>query len=194
MLRKRKFKLANNPNYRSFKPNLRIEFDHECNYCGIRECEGGGSKKFQIDHYKPQRYKASIGTYTNLFYTCSECNRQKWDYWPNLAQRVLGEIILNSFKDDVDKHIDKSNSGWTGKTAQGAFNVLRLRLDSAANRQRREDRDEMQEMLNESLQNLEYADGILTRALKSTTDQGLISAAKTKVIKAQRRVDTLRRL
>ena len=40
--------------YQLYKPFLRIDFEYRCAYCKNREAVEGGSKKFDIDHYKPK--------------------------------------------------------------------------------------------------------------------------------------------
>src|SRR5271156_2595435 len=79
--------------YKSFKPYLRREFDHTCVYCDVWESEMGGKKSFHIDHYRPKekpQFKQLIAEYTNLLYSCRDCNEFKDDYWPNPLEWLFG--------------------------------------------------------------------------------------------------------
>lgn len=129
-LKKRTQQPPSYKNYRSYKPFLRIEFDHRCVYCGIREAEDGGSKKFHIDHYKPKKnFPFQSNNYSNLFYSCSDCNISKGDYWPNFFQTFLKQFILNPCDYDFEIHYDIAQFNWKGKTAAARWNIDKLRLN-----------------------------------------------------------------
>ncbi len=127
--------------YRSYKPYLRIEFDHRCAYCDIHEAEDGGCNKFHIDHYRPQKkFPQQVNIYSNLFYSCSNCNRWKGNFWPNCLDLLFKKYILNPCDHDFNQHYDKSKPKWGGKSSTALWNIERLRLNSPIKLQIREDR------------------------------------------------------
>ena len=134
-------------NYSTYKPFLRTEFDYACVYCNVRESEMGGSKNFQIDHYRPaSRFPELKCEYSNLYYSCPDCNRSKRAYWPSKIKRSLGRYILNPCDHDVDQFIKKEGINWQGKKRAGWWNILFLRLNSQAKleiRQARNDKSEL---------------------------------------------------
>lgn len=72
----------NYANHSSFKPYLRDDFNMRCGYCDCDDYHAGGSRGYQIDHFKPQsQFKALKNNYANLVYSCPFCNRSKWDKW-----------------------------------------------------------------------------------------------------------------
>lgn len=117
--------------YKTYKKYLREEFHHKCAYCETHEAEDGGSKKFHVDHYLPKNaFPKKICDYNNLFYSCSECNINKSDYWANTWQKFLQEYILNPCDHDFDKHYDRNAEIWIGKTSVAKWNIHKLRLNS----------------------------------------------------------------
>lgn len=114
-----------------YKESLRKDFDHRCAYCKNHEAVEGGSKNFEIDHYKPLcKFRGLKFTYSNLFYSCKECNRTKWSYYPNSLQMGLGEYILNPCDHDFEEHYDMNDPEWKGKTVTAFWNITKLRLNS----------------------------------------------------------------
>ena len=68
--------------YGKYKPFLRKNFNKRCGYCDGLDVYAGGSRGFQIDHFKPKKTFPDLETeYSNLVYSCPYCNRAKWDYW-----------------------------------------------------------------------------------------------------------------
>lgn len=70
--------------YVDYKPYLRIEANHRCVYCGIKEAIFGGADSFHVEHFKPKslaKFKYLEKDYMNLFYSCSVCNRFKSNDW-----------------------------------------------------------------------------------------------------------------
>lgn len=83
--------------YGKYKPFLRSDFNKRCGYCDGLDIYAGGSRGFQIDHFKPKKTFPALETiYSNLVYSCAFCNRAKWDKW-----------------EDVDGFIDPCNSKYS---------------------------------------------------------------------------------
>lgn len=117
--------------YGSYKKYLRLEFDHRCVYCDIHEAEDGGSKKFHIDHYLPKTiFPEKRCEYSNLFYSCGDCNSLKGSYWANRVRKFFQEYILNPCDYDYDIHFDRTRSEWIPKTTVAGWNIEKLRLNS----------------------------------------------------------------
>lgn len=119
--------------YKFHKPALRKEFSYCCVYCDVTEPELGGSQSFCVDHYRPKsKFPALITEYNNLLYACRHCNAHKGNYWPKRLHRILQWVVLNPriFKHKPERHLDKSELIWKNKTAQGKWNLNRLRLNS----------------------------------------------------------------
>ena len=64
-------------NYHEYKQYLRKDFYYSCAYCTITEWKARGIR-FEIDHYEPVSAAPHLrNTYTNLMYSCEECNSQR---------------------------------------------------------------------------------------------------------------------
>lgn len=78
----RNYKGIKYSSYGKYKPFLRDNFNKRCGYCDGLDIYAGGSRGFQIDHFKPKKLFPDLETeYDNLVYSCSYCNRAKWDHW-----------------------------------------------------------------------------------------------------------------
>jgi hypothetical protein len=128
--------------YTRYKPFLRVEFQHECIYCEVREPELGGTQSFCADHYRPQsKFPNLENDYSNLLYSCRYCNQWKGNYWPSSIQKLARFIVLNPFIHLIENHLDKITFAWRGKTIQGKWNVDKFRLSSPARIRQRMDRE-----------------------------------------------------
>lgn len=117
--------------YSSYKKYLRLEFNHRCAYCDVHEAEDGGSKKFHIDHYLPKSsFPKKRLEYSNLFYSCADCNILKSDYWAGRIQKIFNKYILNPCKYDYAIHFDYAGSEWIPKTSVAKWNIEKLQLNS----------------------------------------------------------------
>jgi len=155
-------------NYKTYKPFLRREFDHACVYCDVWESEMGGKKSFHIDHYRPKekpQFKHLIAEYSNLLYSCRDCNEFKDDYWPNAIEWLMGRVYLDPCEYDVDDHIDKSEHEWRGLTRTGIFNVDELHLAEEPKTLIREERNRLRDLLTESQLSLNIAERALQISL-----------------------------
>jgi hypothetical protein len=87
---KRRGKVPQYKNYRQYKDRLKKDFNDRCGYCNDEDSWAGGVRVYQIDHFVPRKHLKSIkeNDYSNLVYTCSYCNRRKWDDWPSQDEKV----------------------------------------------------------------------------------------------------------
>lgn len=193
MVKKIKFD-TNSDQYKKYKPQLREEFSHACAYCETRETEIGGSKSFHIDHYKPiKHFPELIDEYDNLIYSCRDCNNYKGSYWPDRIKKYLKQIILNPRKDDIRRHLNKSDPKWTSQTKQGKWNIFRLRLDSISLILRRNDRQNTES----TIARLESMLDIYKEGLESAKNQNelpeKITDLENGIIQLEGEISTLKR-
>lgn len=64
--------------YKRYKPFLARDFNERCGYTDCHHFWFGGSRNFQIDHFKAKSTHPQLTTtYSNLVYSCSYVNRAK---------------------------------------------------------------------------------------------------------------------
>ncbi|PWY54324.1 NinG family protein [Legionella qingyii] len=181
-------------NYKTYKPELRKNFNYSCGYCQTREPEIGGSKNsFQIDHYKPKsKFPDLINNYENLIYACRACNGYKSDYWPSsIWDNLLKKIILNPRVEDFEKHIDKSNFAWYGITFRGKWNISTLRLASETQISIRKDRARIEKLISKfEKQTLIFQTKIHVE--QNNGDLGKVKELKTELKEHMKDIEMLR--
>lgn len=100
--------------YGQYKTFLRNDFNRRCGYCDCEDHFVGGSRGFQIDHFKPKKHFPNLETeYTNLVYSCPYCNRAKWDKW----------VEPDGFIDPCDSTYEKN----LFRNAKGQIKALTIR-------------------------------------------------------------------
>lgn len=73
-------------NWSEHKPDLRIDFNEHCAYCG--SYDGFRNTYFEVDHFVPKSLfiltgKIQYCQYDNLVYSCKFCNNKKLSKWPS---------------------------------------------------------------------------------------------------------------
>jgi len=112
--------------YHAYLPELQKDFKHLCGYCGKSEIVAKNG--FEIDHFVPLKYaKSRKNDYTNLVYSCFECNRKKSSKWlsknPDI-QFVDEEGFVDPASEDYDIHLERDLDGnIVGKTPAGKYMV-----------------------------------------------------------------------
>lgn len=178
-------------NYKSYKKYLRIEFGYCCVYCNVREPEIGGSQSFHIDHYAPKHLFPEKSTdYSNLFYSCRECNTRKGKFWPNESQKDLGQFILNPCDHDLDEHFDQQDDEWVAKSLTAEWNITKLRLNSPENLTLRQDRKIIFNAIKEKEAQVNFIKQLVTE-IEGDTDTK--SELEMKLSKIQDEIDTFMR-
>lgn len=121
--------------YTRYRPQLRSDFRHRCAYCLTQEYTLGGEANFNIDHYRPRNGPYArhdlVSTYSNLYWTCRECNENKSDHWPSKELEMMGFRWIDPCEDwgDHGLHWDISADGsisWL--TPIGEYTIVKLRL------------------------------------------------------------------
>jgi len=110
--------------YSSFKPFLRNDFNGRCGYCDDEDFHAGGTRGFQIDHFKPKsKFEELKHDYSNLVYSCPFCNRAKWDKWEN------NKGFIDPCNKDYDEHLFRNKLGKIRyETPQGQYIFEELNL------------------------------------------------------------------
>ncbi len=112
--------------YKSYKDNLRNDFNNRCGYCDDLDMYCGGKRNYHIDHFKPHsipEFEKLKHTYDNLVYSCPYCNGAKSNKWQN----------VNGFIDPCDpnygKHIERHSTGQIiSKSKVGDYIFINLSL------------------------------------------------------------------
>jgi hypothetical protein len=124
---------AHYPDYKDWL--LHNYFDHLCSYCLLKHTN------LEVDHYEPQGYAPEREhDPTNLLLSCRNCNRSKWDYHPNHAQRRSrrsdkhGFLILDTRVEDLADLFELKETGEIfakagGNQERAAWNALVFKLD-----------------------------------------------------------------
>lgn len=117
---------------------LRPDFRYRCAYCLTHEfyfLQGDGG---EIDHFRPlhaaeHEFSHLKNEYSNLYWTCGQCNTEKGNAWPTEAEYASGFRFLDPCIEDHDDHWETDTNGiLTAKTSTGRFTIQSIRL----NRQR----------------------------------------------------------
>jgi len=93
--------------YSQYKDILRIDFNHRCAYCD--DNHKYRVRSFAIDHFVPCTPKNFTPTipknkYENLIYSCSYCNRAKWDKWPTNDENIENDGLVGFVKPTNDNY------------------------------------------------------------------------------------------
>ncbi|MDQ8205898.1 HNH endonuclease signature motif containing protein [Coraliomargarita sp. SDUM461003] len=105
---------------------MRNDFSQHCGYCDDDDFYSGGSRGYQIDHFKPKcSFPDDVNDYDNLVYSCPYCNRSKWDTWRE------EDGFIDPCEDGYDEHIirrDDGSIGYEGSRGKFIFEELNLGL------------------------------------------------------------------
>lgn len=99
--------------YKKYRQALQEDFNYECGYCG--KIEKVTRREFEIDHFVPKRLDANrVTDYSNLVYSCFNCNRKKGAKFPTENKDVCfkdGIGILDPASEEFDKNIERTEEG-----------------------------------------------------------------------------------
>lgn len=97
--------------YRTYKKHLKIEFDGNCVYCRMPDSLSE-EKSYAVEHYRPKQKFPNLETeYSNLYYSCCDCNSHKGVFWPNENQESLGIFIPNPCDYIMHDHLRLQTEG-----------------------------------------------------------------------------------
>jgi hypothetical protein len=147
--------------YTRYRLLLRRDFQYRCAYCLTHERYLGGEAGCTIDHHRPQQGPYARpdleSDYTNLYWTCRECNDNKADTWPSSAEEARGMQFLDPCtpEGDHDLHWHTNPDGSVEAiTLIGEYTIEHLKLwrdqltyHRARVYQWQQERDELVELL-----------------------------------------------
>lgn len=112
--------------YSEYLDILKEDFGRICGYCG--KSEYVTKNMFEIDHFIPKKYAPELKEdYSNLVYSCYECNRKKSSKWPSKNKDIqfVEEVgFVDPASKEYDKHLERDIQGnIVGKTAAGQYMV-----------------------------------------------------------------------
>ena len=124
--------------YTDYKDILRFDFFYSCAYCTMTECEARGIT-FEIDHYESKRARSDlIAEYSNLMWSCEECNGLKLDLIPPKKARADGYRFFRPDEDIYEDHFEPDGFRVAPKTNVGEFTIDGVRLNRLSLRRLRE--------------------------------------------------------
>jgi len=99
--------------YNKYKPELREDFCYVCGYCGKHERVS--YTRMEIDHFVPKKVDPDRETdYSNLVYSCFQCNNKKWCHWPTEDKKSHNNELVG-FVDpataEYDNHLKRCIDG-----------------------------------------------------------------------------------
>lgn len=128
----RRTNIEHKNNYRDYEKDLRIDFQDTCGYCG--KIVKISKSDFEIDHFVPKSLaKSKINDYSNLVYSCKQCNRKKSNQWPtqdiNISHNEK-EGFIDPVLEEYDEHLERTvNGDIIGKTELGNYMVKAFAFD-----------------------------------------------------------------
>lgn len=118
--------------YQAYRPSLRRDFWYSCAYCTMSEVESY-AVGFQIDHYLPQSAHPELSSeYSNLYWACQPCNRNKGGYSPTREESTAGRAFIRADVEHPRDHLadsDDDSGEWIPLTPKGTFNIDWLDLN-----------------------------------------------------------------
>lgn len=124
--------------YRTYKKYLKTEFDGTCVYCRMPDSLSE-PQSYAVEHYKPKIKFPHLETeYSNLFYSCCNCNSYKGDFWPTKEQMILGQFIPNPCDHIMHSHLRSQAEGTIkAHSFAGQWTIDLLDLNAPSQIQRR---------------------------------------------------------
>lgn len=122
-------------NYSRYRALLRKDLQHRCAYCLTHEYYVGGEAGCTIDHHRPlsgQYARPDLDCdYSNLYWTCRECNENKSDTWPSDEEYENGVRFLDPCTPDGDHDLHwevQDNGSLAALTSCGEYTIEILQL------------------------------------------------------------------
>lgn len=124
--------------YGGYRQYLRYDFFHSCAYCTMSESEAQAIR-FTIDHYEPRNSRPDLRhEYSNLMYSCDECNIRKGDRCPPLSARLDGYRFFRPDEDIYEEHFRNTGIRLESKSNLGNYSIQTLDLNRLSLRRLRE--------------------------------------------------------
>jgi hypothetical protein len=125
--------VAQRARYGDYKPQLRIDFEQCCGYCGDSDRFYGGLHGYHVEHFAPKSKFPHLETaYPNLIYGCPYCNRGKSNKWIGDDAAVPhngAEGFVDPCSEEFDDHLDRDGNGnFVALSPVGEFMIRHLKL------------------------------------------------------------------
>jgi HNH endonuclease len=129
--------------YRNYRAPLRWDFFYSCAYCTMTEAEAQAIR-FTIDHYEPRSSRPDLeNDYSNLMYSCDECNTRKGDRSPPEEARSAGHRFFRPDQDVREDHLSQKGVLLESKSNTGFYSIEALDLNRSSLRRLREIRERL---------------------------------------------------
>lgn len=117
--------------YKDYRKYIRDDFHECCAYCLSYELITGGEENFVLDHFKPKsKFPELTNEFSNIYYSCSVCNRYKSNIWPSQALIEQGQEFVDYCKSNFSSHFAEQDDGiWKPITPAGEYTAKKLRLN-----------------------------------------------------------------
>ncbi len=125
--------------YSDYKPSLQPLFRSRCAYCISHEEVMGGYDAMEVDHFRPcsrPEFGHLKKEWTNLYYACRICNREKSNHWPTEEEESRGLRFIDPCGEDPDDHLRITRHPENGSlcwlfavTPAGQYTIVKIRLN-----------------------------------------------------------------
>jgi hypothetical protein len=131
--------------YSAARNCLRLEFTFSCAYCLSAESLVAPAERFggfEIDHFVPQKLRKDlVHAYTNLIWSCAECNGVKRQTWPTDGEVAAGFRFVDPTVEPLAAHLAIVGCLVQPLTTAGKYMVEVLTLNSLVQQHRRSMRE-----------------------------------------------------
>ncbi|KAF2082011.1 HNH endonuclease [Flavobacterium sharifuzzamanii] len=117
--------------YTQYKKILKEDFKRRCAYC--HDLDNYRIRSFAIDHFVPRKPINFVTTippnkYENLIYSCSYCNRAKWNKWPTDKEDEENNGSIGFIKPTNTAYKDLFFRNPNGRIIPVANNILAVHI------------------------------------------------------------------
>ncbi len=129
--------------FAEYRQYLRYDFFYSCGYCTISQAEAQ-ALRFTIDHYEPRGARPDLEhEYSNLMYSCDQCNTLKGDRCPPASARADGYRFFRPDHDIYQEHFQNNGIRIELTSNVGYYSIQALDLNRLALRRLREIRERL---------------------------------------------------
>ena len=129
--------------FTEYRQYLRHDFLYSCGYCTISEAEAQ-ALRFTIDHYEPRGARPDLEhEYSNLMYSCDQCNTLKGDRCPPASARADNYRFFRPDQDVYQEHFHTNGIRLESTSNVGYYSIEALDLNRLALRRLREIRERL---------------------------------------------------
>ena len=117
--------------YTNFRAHVRRDFQQCCAYCLLPELEAAGESNFELDHFRPKsKFPHLRRDFHNLYWSCSVCNGNKWNWWPSPERERQGIRFVDFCQDNFHDHFRISRGFWIPLSDAAKYTEQIIKLNS----------------------------------------------------------------